>query len=112
MRRSNANPILVILFLFLFSAVTRAETVWIDTRSSFEHFFDNIEGDARISHGDIVEEVSKLYPDKNTEIGLYCVRGVRAGKAMEALQRAGYENVFNAGSIDEARAARGMADDE
>ncbi|MDD1782613.1 hypothetical protein LRP49_15680 [Enterovibrio sp. ZSDZ35] len=105
---STTKPIVASLFVLLFSAVVNAEMVWIDTRSAVEHFFDNIQGDARIAHQDIVEEVSRLYPDKNTEIGLYCVRGVRAGKAMEALNSAGYLNVFNAGSIDDARAERGL----
>lgn len=87
-----------------------ADPVWIDTRSAIEHSIDHIEGDIRITHSDIVDEVSKLYPDKNTEIKLYCRSGGRAGRAMSALQAEGYTNVSNAGGINDARAQRGIAD--
>ncbi len=96
------------LAVMLLSAAVHAEAIWIDTRSAAEHFFDSIPGDARFSHTDIVKEVSALYPDKNQEIRLYCRSGVRSGKAMEALKVAGYQNVFNAGGIDNAREERGL----
>ena len=87
-----------------------AETVWIDVRSYPEHLVDNIEGDPRIDHGDIVEEVSERYPDKGTDIKLYCAAGGRAGTAAQALLDAGYTSVENAGGIDDARRARGIED--
>ncbi|MGF1706739.1 rhodanese-like domain-containing protein [Enterovibrio baiacu] len=96
------------LAVMLLSATVHAEAIWIDTRSAAEHFFDNIPGDARFSHSDIVKEVTALYPDKNQEIRLYCLSGVRSGKAMEALKAEGYQNVFNAGGIEDARAQRGL----
>ena len=99
------------LAVMLLSAAVHAEAVWIDTRSAAEHFFDNIPGDARFSHSDIVKEVTALYPDKNQEIRLYCLSGVRSGKAMEALKAEGYQNVFNAGGIEDARAQRGLLDE-
>jgi len=69
---------------------------------------DNIEGDPRISHDEIVAGIQKLYPDKDTEIHLYCASGVRSGKATKALKSAGYGNVTNAGGIDDARSKRGL----
>lgn len=69
---------------------------------------DNIEGDIRIPHDDIVEGVSEQYPDKSTEIQLYCHSGGRAGQAADALKAAGYTNVANAGGIDDARETRGL----
>ncbi|MBE1275670.1 rhodanese-like domain-containing protein [Enterovibrio baiacu] len=99
------------LAVMLLSAAAHAEAVWIDTRSAAEHFFDNIPGDVRFSHSDIVKEVTALYPDKNQEIRLYCLSGVRSGKAMEALKAEGYQNVFNAGGIADARAQRGLLDE-
>jgi len=87
-----------------------AEPVWVDVRSVLEHAIDNIEGDMRISHGDIVEEFSALYPDKETEVKLYCRGGGRAETATNLLKEAGYKNVLNAGGIDDARAERGIAD--
>lgn len=88
---------------------TETNTAWIDVRSAIEHGIDSIEGDPRVTHGDIVEKVTELYPDKETEIRLYCRSGGRAGKAMSALKEAGYTNVFNAGGIDDARAFRGLS---
>ncbi|UZE94587.1 rhodanese-like domain-containing protein [Alkalimarinus alittae] len=93
-----------------FSTMTHAETAWIDVRSEQEHLVDNIEGDVRILHGDIIAEVSEMFPDKSTEIVLYCRSGNRAGKALSALKSAGYTNVSNAGSIGDARRIRGMVE--
>lgn len=90
----------------LFSSISFADPVWIDVRSVLEHKIDNIEGDIRISHTDIVEEVSRIYPNKNTDIRLYCLSGGRAGKALSSLKHAGYINVQNVGGIDDARKIR------
>ena len=45
---------------------------------------------------------------KDDEINLYCRSGNRAGKAKSALERAGYTNVENKGSLAEAREARSL----
>lgn len=82
------------------------KSVWIDVRSASEHRADNIEGDPRISWDAITPEVLQRYPDKSTEIHLYCAAGGRAGRAAESLRAAGYTNVSNAGGIDDARSAR------
>ncbi|MFQ3236676.1 MAG: phage shock protein E [Paraglaciecola sp.] len=91
-----------------FSAISYAglDPVWIDVRSLLENKIDNIAGDIRMSHSDIVEEVSQIYPDKNTDIRLYCRSGGRAGKALFSLKHAGYNNVKNVGTIDDARKLR------
>ncbi|MDX1735256.1 MAG: rhodanese-like domain-containing protein [Halioglobus sp.] len=88
--------------------VAHAEPVWIDVRSWLEHRFDNIDGDIRIPHDEIVEQVRQRYPDRATEMRLYCRSGGRSDKAVAALQEAGYTNVSNAGSIDDARRERGL----
>lgn len=93
-----------------FSVFSYAETAWIDVRTAVEHKIDHIEGDIRISHGDIVEKVTELYPNKDTDISLYCRSGNRAGKAKSALEEAGYTQVTNAGSIDDARKIRSIED--
>jgi phage shock protein E len=98
----------VALVALCFSSGLYAEEVWIDVRSAFEHKIDSIEGDTRIAHDEIVQEVSAQFPDKDTEIRLYCRSGGRAGKAMAALEAAGYKDVKNLGSIDKARAERGL----
>ncbi|PCK08823.1 MAG: sulfurtransferase [Alteromonadaceae bacterium] len=90
----------------LFFSTSYADPVWIDVRSLPENKIDSIKGDIRITHTDIVAEISKIYPDKNTEIRLYCRSGGRAGKALLALKKAGYNNVQNVGGIDDARKVR------
>ena len=97
-------------FLLFSAALVLGDAVWIDVRSPVEHAIDNIEGDMRVSHDEIVPAVTEALPDKETEIQLYCRSGGRAGKAMTALQEAGYSKVFNAGSINDARRQRGLDD--
>ncbi|NND66645.1 MAG: rhodanese-like domain-containing protein [Halioglobus sp.] len=101
---------LVALILALGALPALADTVWVDVRSSLEHKIDNIEGDTRISHSDIVPEIEKLYPDRDTSIKLYCRSGGRAGKAEEALRAAGYTDVENVGGIGDARKRRSLAE--
>lgn len=91
-------------------ALANEEAVWIDVRTSLEHSVDNIEGDSRIPHGDIIEGVTALYPDKETKIYLYCRSGGWSEKAADALRQAGYTNVTNVGGIDDARTARGLTE--
>lgn len=102
------KKLIIALSIMFMASVSFAEPVWIDVRTAEEHAANNISGDIRITHTDIVTEVQKLYPDKNTQIQLYCRSGGRAGKAMSALKEAGYSNVVNAGGIDDARKARGL----
>ncbi len=84
------------------------DPVWIDVRTAVEHVVDRIDGDIRISHGDIVAGVTELFPDKATEIHLYCRSGARSSRALAALKASGYTNLYNAGGIDDARKARGI----
>lgn len=48
-----------------------------------------------------ITNIESLVP-KNEEIFLYCRSGNRSGKAAKILIEAGYINVINAGSIQEA----------
>ena len=110
---TSINFVKIITFYVLstcFSTLLYAETntVWIDVRSVLEHKISNIEGDIRLSHTDIADKVNELFPDKDTEIRLYCLSGGRAGKALTALNEAGYTNVQNVGGISDARKQRGL----
>ena len=106
----NISRTAFLLVAMCVSLLSYADAVWIDVRTAVEHKFDNIEGDIRIPHGEIVQQVQKLFPDKNTEIRLYCRSGGRAGKAMSVLKKVGYTNVSNMGSIDDARKKRGLSE--
>lgn len=96
-----------------YGQLSYAEThlVWVDVRSVLEHKLDHIEGDLRVTYTEVVDELSQRYPDKSTPIRLYCRSGGRAGKALQALQSAGYEDVANVGGINDARDKRGLPSD-
>lgn len=102
--------VVVIALSIVFSSVAAAETVWIDVRTAIEHKLDSIDGDPRITHSEILSEISKVVTDKDTEIHLYCRSGGRAGRAMSELIDAGYTNVSNAGGIGDAREQRGLVE--
>ena len=104
----NISRISFFLVAMCSSLLSYADIVWVDVRTAGEHKMDNIAGDIRIPHDKIVQEINKIFPDKNTDISLYCRSGVRAGKAMSALKKAGYTNVSNMGGIDDARKKRGL----
>lgn len=105
---SRVSFFLIAMCFSLISNAENSEKVWIDVRSYVENTIDSIDGDIRISHDEILQEVGEIYPDKNTEIRLYCRSGGRAAIAMSALKDAGYTNVSNAGGIDDARKERGI----
>lgn len=92
--------------VLLVSSYSLAEVVWIDVRTSLEHEIDSIDGDIRIGHSEIVPEVEKFFPDKDTAIRLYCRSGGRAGTAEQGLKQAGYTDVENIGGISDARKYR------
>ena len=96
------------VILLVGSVDVYAEEVWIDVRSLAEYQADHIEGDQRITHNEIVSGVQKLGLSKDTAIHLYCRSGGRAGKALKALNVAGYANVVNQDGIDDARETRGI----
>lgn len=99
-----------ILFIFLMMpmfAFSGDDIVWIDVRTEAEYQADHIEGDLNIPHVSI-SKVAELFPDRETEIQLYCRSGRRASFAMEALNKLGYQNVSNSGGIEDARRERDL----
>ena len=110
MNLKTLAKISLLLWAISFSSSANADGTWIDVRSEAEYNVDSIESDVRISHADIVKGVAEMFPDKDTEIQLYCRSGGRAGKAMSALQEAGYTNVSNAGGINQVRKKRGVSE--
>ncbi len=90
----------------LFSAQLFADPVWLDVRTAKEYAQEHIEGDTLIPHNADISVFEKAFPDKNTELYLYCRSGRRAGIAVNKLKEAGYTNVTNAGGIEDAKAAR------
>lgn len=103
----SLRTVLIFLSLALAPMLAQAKPVWIDVRTEAEHRQNHIDGDPLIPHRNILAQVTERFPDKDTEINLYCRSGNRAGKAKSALESAGYTNVKNRGSVAEAREARG-----
>ena len=95
--------VISIVLCLLYTLSSHADPLWVDVRSAKEHKVDNISGHIRISHYDIVERITKRYPNKTTPINLYCHSGGRAETAKIALQQAGYTHVNNIGSVSKAR---------
>lgn len=96
-----------IVVSLLFSSLAMAETVWVDVRSAGEYQQDHIKGDIRISYSEILPKIAALYPNKDTDIRLYCRSGRRAGVAKSILLKAGYKNISNLGGIERVKSLRG-----
>lgn len=110
--RASVFVLMLTLLLSLSAyAQTDESTVWIDVRSTLEHKLDHIDGDVLIPHREVVEEVSKRFPDKTTKLNLYCRAGGRAGVATDALRELGYTQVSNVGGIDNARRLRNIVEE-
>lgn len=105
MKRLSVKALLLSL-IFVSSVTWAAKPVWLDVRSAEEHATDHIKGDKQVDYKHVVKSVEKAYPDKSTPLRLYCRSGRRAGIAMTLLKEAGYKDVKNMGSINEARKIR------
>ena len=76
----------------------------IDVRSAEEVAGGTIDGAINIPHGEIVEGMNKLGVSKDQAVVLYCRSGNRSGMATEALEKAGYSNLINAGGYRDLKA--------
>ena len=88
-----------LVLISLFSIFSHALTV-IDVRTLDEWNSGHLESAINIEWQNITSIQSNI--PKNEEIYLYCRSGNRSGKATKILLDAGYTNVINAGSIEEA----------
>ncbi len=98
------------LALFFATSVW-ANPVWIDVRSVGEYQADHIDGDVNMPFRQIGELIEQVVADKDAEIKLYCVIGVRAGIALLTLESMGYSNVSNVIGIDNARKLRNISNE-
>ena len=75
----------------------------IDTRSAGEFSNGHIEGAICIPRNAIAGKIGAHAKDKSKPIIVYCHSGARSGVAKHALEKAGYTNVVNAGSLHRMR---------
>jgi rhodanese-related sulfurtransferase len=69
--------------------------VLVDVREESEYKAAHVKGAVHLSKGVIERDVERLYPDKNTEMVLYCGGGYRSALATDNLQKMGYTNVIS-----------------
>ena len=78
----------------------------VDVRTQDEWNRGHLEGVLHIEWQDILQISSDI--NKDEKIYLYCRSGNRSGKATKILEDAGYINVINAGSLQEASKLLGI----
>lgn len=69
--------------------------VLIDVREDNEHDAGHAAGAEHMGRGIIERDIVQKYPDKSTEIVLYCGGGYRSALAADNLQKMGYTNVWS-----------------
>jgi phage shock protein E len=89
-----------ILTLLLSISLNIFSMIVIDVRTTNEWEKGHLENSINIDWQNILSISSTLTKDQ--EIYLYCRSGNRSEKALKILKEAGYKNVINAGSIDNA----------
>lgn len=74
----------------------------IDVRTEAEWNEGHIEGAILIPYGAIAERIGAVTRDKSKRIYVYCRSGRRSQIAKESLEKLGYRDVVNLGSLEEA----------
>ena len=67
----------------------------IDVREDNEFEAGHVAGAKHMGRGIIERDIVQTYPEKDTEIVLYCGGGYRSALAAEMLQKMGYTNVWS-----------------
>lgn len=99
---------MVLVFAILASAVSGVEnssgarSVIIDVRTEGEWATGHLEGAVLIPYERIGNEISKVVTDKKDTVYLYCRTGRRTGIAYDTLKKAGYENLINLETVENA----------
>ena len=69
--------------------------VLVDVREDNEWEAGHAAGARHMGRGVIERDIVQTYPDKKTELILYCGGGFRSALAADMLQKMGYTNVFS-----------------
>ena len=77
--------------------------ILLDVRSPDEYREIHIPGSVLLPLGQIRSGISNIAPDKDAEIIVYCLSGMRASQAVSQLAAMGYTNVSNMGGIRDWR---------
>ncbi len=74
---------------------TDAGAVLIDVREDNEFAAGHAAGAKHMGRGIIERDIVQTFPDKDTELILYCGGGFRSALAADNLQKMGYTNVWS-----------------
>ena len=75
----------------------------IDVRSPEEFHSEHLPGALNIPLNELRERLPREVTDKNRVLLLHCQSGMRSRNGQRQLQRLGYTNVFNLGSLTRAK---------
>ena len=103
MFRFFSNVLTLLIVLVFSSAIWAGEAVWIDVRSAEEFNTEHVAAAANIPYTEIGGRIGEVTGDKDALIYVYCRSGRRSGIAQSTLEGAGYTNVVNLGSLEDAQ---------
>lgn len=93
------------MLMLLVSRIALAEApIWLDVRTPEEFAAKHLEQAKNVPYQLIGEQISEYTTDKSAPILLYCRSGQRAGIALSVLEKMGYTQVRNIGSLENALA--------
>lgn len=67
----------------------------IDVREDNEWYAEHAAGATHMGRGIIERDIIQTFPNKDTELILYCGGGYRSALSTDMLQKMGYTNVFS-----------------
>lgn len=67
----------------------------VDVREDSEWAEGHVKGAVHLGKGIIERDIERVFPDKNTELHLYCGGGFRSALVADNLQKMGYSNVIS-----------------
>lgn len=76
--------------------------VVIDVRTEMEWNAGHVDGAILIPYDKIGDQIHKAVPDKKTRIILYCRTGRRSGIATETMKKAGYNDIVDLKTLENA----------
>jgi phage shock protein E len=80
----------------------KAMPVIIDVRTNSEYAMGHLEGAINIPYDEIGRKIGSFVQDKSQKIYVYCRTGRRSKIAKESLEKLGYNNVVDLGTLKDA----------
>lgn len=87
------------------NGITTLESLVIDVRSEAEWRAGHLENAILIPYDRIETNIARVTSDRDAKLYLYCRSGRRSAIAVKTLTRAGYRNLVNLGTLENASRA-------